>query len=148
MCHLFSCVVLTVGEPVIRWGAPDLNAGESNNHSHEKVINALGLVDNGDGRFYRLECIAPFTAVRLDETDERAREWWKTHEAELTDKVMELATRVGGIYQTFKPKRDALYAEYQSKWDALDAEYQPKRDALDAEFTQTLSVIEGYVVTK
>lgn len=65
MCKFFSCVVLAVGEFPIRWAAPDPNI---NHHSHEDVINALGLRDDGLGRFYRPECLPPFDTVTLEYT--------------------------------------------------------------------------------
>ena len=129
MCRFFSCVVLTVGEFPIRWMPPT-----SNYHSHEDVIRALNLRDNGDGRFIRLECLPPFSAVTLDETAAPAVSWWREHEHEIAPRVMAIARRIAPLYADYDDKCDALYADYTAEVSALYADYKAKCDALHADY--------------
>ena len=128
MCNRFSCIVLTVGNHDILWTPPT-----DEKHSHEEIIRAAQMRDDGMGRFIRLECLPPFDTVTLDETDPAQQQWWHDHQHDIVPRVIALAAWNDGLYADYRAKRETLYADYWER-ETLYADYRAKCDALDADY--------------
>ena len=119
MCDFFSAIVFRTGQ--IRF---------CEDPSHETIIARLGLNDAADlftRGLARVECVAPFAAVRVDETSTPG--WYGEDRAAIDGRVMDLAQRIAPLWATCEAGRASLEATYQagraSLWDAYQAGRAP-----------------------
>ena len=120
MCDFFSAIVFRTG--AIRF---------CEDPSHETIITRLGLDDAADlftRAWARVECVAPFAAVRVDETSTPG--WYGEDRAAIDGRVMDLAQRVAPLLATYQAGRDQLWATYQAGRAPLLATYQAGRAPL------------------
>ena len=124
MCDFFSAIVFRTGQ--IRF---------CEDPSHETIITRLGLDDAADlftRGWARVECVAPFAAVRVDETCTPG--WYGEDRAAIDGRVMDLAQRIAPLWATYEAGRAPLLATYEAGRASLWATYEAGRAPLLATY--------------
>ena len=146
MCVFFSAIVFRTGQ--IRF---------CEDPSHETIITRLGLDDAADlftRGWARVECVAPFAAVRVDKTSTPG--WYGEDRAAIDGRVMDLAQRIAPLWDaheagcasleaTYQAGRAPLLATYEAGRAPLWATYEAGRAPLLATYADGIRSIEGYV---
>ena len=134
MCQFFSCIVTRQG---------DVRFCEDN--SHETIIERLGMDDSrplATRGWVRVECVPPFSVVRVDETS--APGWWDEDRVALEDRVRVVAERVAQARATYIAAVDSAWATYIAAVAAAQATYDAEMASALATYHAAISSIDGY----